>query len=230
LVVAALALTLVAYGLVAYFVMPTWWKYYARRHPALDATPGITVTSDDHPGDPINIALVGTQDELRTSMSAAKWIVADPLGLKSDMKIAAATVLEHPYAAAPVSDLFLWGRREDIAFEQPFGNDPRRRHHVRFWKSRQLDEQGRPLWVGSISFDRRVGLSHTTGQVTHHISGDVDAERDRLFDELKKSGGIVNMQIVEGFHKVLSGRNGGGDAWHTDGRLLIGWLRSNLRS
>ena len=106
------------------------------------------------------------------------------------------------------------------------GDDPRQRHHVRFWKSAKLDDQGRPLWAGSVTYDKRVGLSYTTGQVTHHIGSDVDAERDRLFAELKKTGDLADVQIIDGFHKVLSGKNGGGDPWHTDGRLFVGTIKS----
>jgi hypothetical protein len=157
-------------------------------------------------------------------MQAAGWFLADPLGLRSDLEIAADTILKRPYDEAPVSDLFLFGRKEDLAFEQPLGNDPRQRHHVRFWMSPRLDGRGVPLWVGSVTYDRRVGLSHTTGQITHHISGDVDAERDRLFDELRKTGNLAVFQIVDHFHTVKSGRNGGGDEWQTDGRLFVGTI------
>ncbi len=157
-------------------------------------------------------------------MKAAGWFPADPLGLRSDLKIAADTVLERPYADAPVSNLFLWGRKEDLAFEQPVGDDPRQRHHVRYWKSAKVDDQGRPLWAGSVTYDKRVGLSYTTGQVTHHIGADVDVERDRLFGELQKTGDLADVQIIDDFHEVKSGKNGGGDAWHTDGRLFVGTI------
>jgi hypothetical protein len=155
-------------------------------------------------------------------MKAASWYSVDPLGLRSDLKIAADTVLERPYKQAPVSNLYLFGRKEDLAFEQPVGNDPRQRHHVRFWKSDKLDDLGRPLWAGAVTFDRSVGLSHTTGQITHHIDGDVDAERNRLFDELRATQSLAEFQVKEDFHPIRTGKNGGGDAWFTDGRLFIG--------
>src|SRR5205085_1874209 len=102
------------------------------------------------------------------------------LSLKSCLEIAEATVLKRPYEDAPVSNLFLWGRKEDLAFEQPVGDNPRERHHVRFWSAEKKDENGRPAWFGSVTFDKSVGISHTTGQVTHHIAEDLDDERDRL--------------------------------------------------
>ena len=219
-----IAAIIAAYLMIAYVIAPLGWVGYEHRHPAIDETPGISMTADDHPGDPMNVALIGSEAELKNAMLAAGWFVADSLGLKSDLKIAADTVLGRPDEKAPVSNLFLWGRKEDLAFEQPVGDDPRQRHHVRFWKSSKLDDKLRPAWMGSATYDKRVGLSHTTGQITHHIAADVDVERDHLFESLKKTGNLTDMQIIDKFHKVCEGRNGGGDPWHTDGRLFTGTI------
>jgi hypothetical protein len=216
------AVLAVLYVAVAYLLLPALWRLYAHRHPALEDLPGITHTANGIPGDPINVALVGTKDELLRIMHAAKWYRADPLGLRSDLKIAEATVLKRPYDDAPVSSLYLWGRKEDLAFEQPVGDDPRQRHHVRFWKADKVDADDRPLWAGSAVFDRRVGLSKTTGQITHVTAADVDAERDYLFQCLEKTGELAERYTVDNFHKVREGKNGGGDPWHTDGNLYVG--------
>src|SRR6185295_8432205 len=122
------------------------------------------------PGDPLNVGLVATEKQFKTIMIAAKWYPADPLTLHSCLEIAEASVLKRPYDEAPVSSLYLWHRKEDLAFEQPVGKDPRQRHHVRFWKSDKVDDDGRPLWIGAAIYDQRVGFSHTTGQVTHHTA------------------------------------------------------------
>lgn len=219
-----LILVVIAYASIAYLMAPYMWLRYERHHPALSATPDITVTADKHPGDPINVALVGSEDDLKQLLASAEWKVSDPLGLRSDLRIAADTVIQRPYETAPVSNLFLYGRKEDIAFEKPVGNSPSKRHHVRFWKSQQNDDQGRPLWAGAVTYDRSVGLSHTTGQITHHIDGDVDAERDRFMEEMNRTGRLVSIQVEPNFHKTRSGTNGGGDRWTTDGKLLVGTM------
>ena len=46
--------------------------------------------------------------------------------------------------------------------------------HVRFWQVLDKGTDGRPVWLGSVTFDRGVSLSHDTGQVTHHIAPDID--------------------------------------------------------
>jgi hypothetical protein len=212
------------YLAVAYGLVPFLWSLYDHRHPAIAASPTLTVTSDGHPGDPINLALIGNEADLKHAMKVAGWFEADPLSIKDDLKIAEGTILKRPYATAPVSNLFLYGRKEDLAFEQPVGNDPRKRHHVRFWKSEQLDANGLPAWMGSGTFDERVGLSYTTGQITHHVDEDIDRERDHIIDTLQASGGLVDQTPIENFQPKREGRNGGGDRWVTDGRLMSGTL------
>ncbi len=213
---------LVTWAAVAYIIMPTVWQRYVRRHPSLDDVPGITETGSGIPGDPINVALIGTKADLVSIMLAAKWYPADALTLKSSLEIAVDAVFKRPDADAPVSNLYLFGRKEDLAFEQAVGDNPRHRHHVRFWKTEKTDPDGRPIWVGSAVYDRRVGVSRTTGQITHVTSADVDAERDFLFQCLEQTGDLSETYAVDDFHKVRSGKNGGGDPWTTDGRLFVG--------
>ncbi|MBL8799647.1 MAG: LssY C-terminal domain-containing protein [Planctomycetia bacterium] len=218
------AMGIFGWAVASYLLVPELWKEYGRKHPSLEDIPGITYTASGIPGDPINVSLIGTQAELIKAMLAAQWYPADPLSLKSCLEIAEATVFKRPYDAAPVSSLYLLGRKEDLAFEQPVGNDPRRRHHVRFWKTEKVDDDGRPIWVGSAVFDEHVGLSKTTGQITHVTAADVDAERDYLFQCLEKAGALTDRYVEEGFHKVREGKNGGGDPWRTDGNLWVGVL------
>jgi hypothetical protein len=214
--------SLAFYFVLAYIFMPLDWKSYISRHPTLDDVPGITLTASGIPGDPLNVALVGTAEEVMRLMLAAHWHPADPLTWRSCMAIAVDTVLGRTYDDAPVSNLYLWGRKEDFAFEQPVGDNPRKRHHVRFWRSDKPAPDGRSVWVGAATYDDCVGFSHTTGQITHHIAADVDAERDHLFRTLEATNDLSEIYMVDGFHKVREGRNGGGDRWYTDGRLEVG--------
>jgi hypothetical protein len=93
-------------------------------------------------------------------------------------------------------------------------------------RSKQLDDQGRPLWIGAATLDTKVGFSHTTGEITHHIGPDVDAERDKIIADLQKAGAITSTDWIDGFQSHLEGKNGGGDRYQTDGCLEIGVLRN----
>jgi hypothetical protein len=191
-------------------------------HPALANAPRVTMTSRGHAGDPVNVAFIGTEQELHHAMAVARWYAADAITLRTSMRIAADVVLEKPYDHAPVSDLFLWGRRQDVAFEQPVGDSPKQRHHVRFWRSEEVDANGEPLWLGAATFDERVEISREAGGVTHKISADIDRERNKLLLDTRGSGVLDGHYWVDRFHHHRQGRNGGGDPYFTDGRLAVG--------
>lgn len=213
---------ILAYLLVAYVILPLVWRRDTHRHPDLSGGPRVTHTPNGIPGDPVNLALVGSETDVIRAMTAGKWSPADPITFRSSVRISVDSVFRRPDPDAPVSVLELFGRKQDLAFEQPVGDSPRQRHHVRFWHWDQLHE-GREVWFGSVTFDERVGLSHTTGQVTHHIGPDLDAERDRLMAGLQQAGVTQKVYWVDGFQQ-LQGKNGGGDPWHTDGRLGVALL------
>ncbi|MEO7106218.1 MAG: LssY C-terminal domain-containing protein [Rhodoferax sp.] len=220
LIVLAVLGILVVYLASAYEVAPTAWRLVERRHPALDAAGNRAFTSSGIPGDPLNVSFVGSEEQLLTLMRVAQWFPADPVTLRSSMKITVDSVFHKPYDDAPVSDLFVYGHKQDLAFEQAANGDPSKRHHVRFWRSDQLDALDRPLWVGAATYDNRVGFSHTTGQITHHIAAEVDAERDKLLADLQRQDTVL-IRWIDGFHQILEGKNGGGDRFVTDGRMAV---------
>jgi hypothetical protein len=129
-----------------------------------------------------------------------------------------------------VSPLFYQGRREDLAFEKEVGSSANRRHHVRFWKTLDSGSEGRPVWLGSVTFDRGSGVSRYTGQVTHHIAPDLDAERDSLVDDLTGAGMVTTLYQVSGTGPTLSGRNGEGDPYFTDGEIKTAMLVAGGRT
>ena len=209
------------YILAAYLVVPALWTRY-EREPGLASRPMLTRTAEGIPGDPLNVGLIGSRAELVRAMHAAGWFAADPVTLRTSLEIAGSVLLDRPYRAAPVSPLFYDGRREDLAFEKPAGDSADRRHHVRFWEVLARGAAGRPVWLGAASFDRGVGLSHTTGQVTHHIAPDLDQERDLLISDLSAARRLLQAYRIAGSRPTLNGRNGGGDAYFTDGLIEVG--------
>jgi hypothetical protein len=133
-------------------------------------------------------------------------------------------LLDRPYRDAPVSPLYYDNKREDLAFEKPAGRSADRRHHVRFWKVLDHGEEGRAVWLGAVTFDRGVGLSHDDARITHHIAPDIDAERDLLTDDLKAAKVLTTIYEITGIGSTLDGRNGEGDPYYTDGEIKISVL------
>jgi LssY C-terminus len=105
-----------AWLLLAYLILPALWRHY-EHHPALENAPKTTRTSQDIPGDPLNVGLIGTERELIQAILGSGWDVADPVTLRSSIRIAGSVLRDRPYVDAPVSSLFVFGRKQDLAFE-----------------------------------------------------------------------------------------------------------------
>lgn len=222
-VLKALAALTAVWLLAAYVILPALWRHY-EHHPALENAPKTTLTAQGIPGDALNVGLIGSEKELVLALLGAGWEPADPVTFSTSLRIARSVLLGRPYPEAPVSNLFLFGRKQDLAFEKPVGTSARRRHHVRFWRAPEYGRGETPLWIGAVTFDRSVGFSHRTGQITHHIGPDIDAERDALTSALRAAGWLVELFQVTGVGATLVGRNGGGDLYFTDGELTVGVL------
>jgi hypothetical protein len=218
-----LAVVLLAYLALAYILVPRLWIHH-EHEAGLASLPMVTRTSDDIPADPLNVGLVGSGDDVVRAMNAAGWFPADAVTLRSSIEIVGSVVLDRPYRNAPVSPLFYLGKKEQYAFEKPAGHSADRRNHVRFWKALEKGDDGRPVWLGSATFDRGVGLSHDTGQVTHHIAANIDAERDLLMTDLREARVVSNFFQISGIGPTLFGRNGGGDPYYTDGEIHVAVL------
>jgi hypothetical protein len=211
------------YFLLAYVVLPALWKHH-EHEPGLASLPMVTRTGTGIPGDPLNVGLVGSRDDILRAMDAASWFPADPITLRTSLEIVGSVVLDRPYHAAPVSALYYQGKKEQLAFEKPDGRSADRRHHVRLWQVLDKGTTGRPVWLGAATFDRGVGLSHYTGQVTHHIGPDIDSERDLLMRDLGEAGMVETLFQISGIGPTLFGRNGGGDRYYTNGEIDIASL------
>jgi hypothetical protein len=216
----------VVYLMLAYVVLPALWSHH-EHEPGLASLPMVTRTGTGIPGDALNVGLVGSEEDVLRAMHAAGWFPADPVTLRTSIEIVGSVVLDRPYHDAPVSPLYYDGKKEQLAFEKPDGRSADRRHHVRFWLVLQKGTNGRPVWLGAVTFDRGVGLSRYTGQVTHHIGPDIDAERDMLMQDLREAGMVDALFQISGIGPTLFGRNGGGDPYYTDGEIDVASLVVN---
>jgi hypothetical protein len=55
----------------AYVIVPRLWARHFRRHPFFVQTARLTEMGDGHPGDPINIGLVGSEEDVLRAMAKA---------------------------------------------------------------------------------------------------------------------------------------------------------------
>ena len=206
------------YGAAAYIILPRvvrmCLKILQRKR-----VPRYTITGDGLPGDPVNLVLIGTSQQLHAAFATAGWSVADRLGISSSWHMVRAFVFNSPYPTAPFSTLYLFGRGQDIGFQKAIDDSPRKRHHIRFWaldialaeatwgtakfwlNTDRPPDNASVLWIGAGTKDTGFSLTQLTFQITHATDSDTNAERDYIIAELTKNRviGDVN-QFKAGQH------------------------------
>jgi len=231
----------VTYGIAAYVILPRAIRMGLKILQS-KRVPSYTITGDGLPGDPVNIALVGTLQQLRAAFATLGWSEADRLGLASSWGMMRAFVLNAPYSSAPFSTLYLFGRGQDIGFQKAIDNSPRKRHHVRFWSLSQTRAQAtwgtadfwlnveRPpdsesvLWIGAGTKDTGLSLTRLSFQVTHATDSDTNEERDYIIGELRKSRSIGAVKIYQAGENLPTERV---NHYITDGEIALAILMTN---
>jgi hypothetical protein len=209
--------------MLAYLVLPRLHRILTAIY-VPDYFIGRARTSDGLLGDPINLAALGSEAQLHDAMVRAGWTRADVLSFRSGWRIVTSTLLKRSYDEAPVSPLLLFGRQQDYAYQQEVQGNPSKRHHVRFWRCPDdwmLPGGIRTDWLAAGTFDRAVGFSLFTLQITHKIDANTDVERDHIVKTLEAAGEDISVHVVKDFSAGYHSRNGGGDTIETDGDLPI---------
>ncbi|QIG94245.1 LssY C-terminal domain-containing protein [Bradyrhizobium sp. 6(2017)] len=233
----------IAYGFGAYIVLPRVIRLGLRilQHKRV---PSYTITGDGLPGDPVNVALVGTLQQLRSAFAISGWSEADRLGLASSWGMIRAFVLNRPYPTAPFSTLYLFGRGQDIGFQKAIDDSPRKRHHIRFWalspsraqatwgdagfwqNTDRPPDNERVLWVGAGTRDTGLSFTRLSFQITHATDSDTNAERDHIIAELTKNRTIEAVEIFQSGQNLLTEHV---NHYVPDGEIALANLVSDAR-
>ena len=216
-------LLIVFWVLLTYLLLPRLHRILTRMY-----VPGYFIgrarTSDGLLGDPVNLALLGQEAQVHAAMTRAGWTRADDLSMRSGMRILTSTLIRRSYHEAPVSPLNLFDRQQDFAYQQEVAGSPSKRHHVRFWRCPEgwmLPGGYAVDWLAAGTYDKSVGLSLFTLQVTHKIEENTDIERDYIVQTVSAATPEVEVEVIENFSTGYHSRNGGGDLIITDGNLPI---------
>ena len=184
----------------------------------LTEAPQRVASKDGKPGDPLNLVLVaGSIDEIRQAFKEAGWSEAEKKNSTSIWQTVRAVAGDQGYGAAPVSQLYLYGRSEDLAFEKML-NTFAKRHHIRWWRSPATTAPGREIWVGAATHD--IGMDIRPGVISHAIDPDLDDERTKVGADLVATGRVSATQLVTRPDPLSEGKTATGGSWKTDGQLL----------
>ena len=230
------------WALAAYVLVPGLIRLIRILNPP-DHVPLYCVTPDGFASDPVNVGIIATRWQLITAMEAAGWHVADPHTPRYLVRHILTIVFGWSYPNAPVSSLYLFGRKQDIAFEIPLKNGNGSRHHVRFWATTY--ENKRPLsvrsihwhhrnehvrsdnllWVGAASLDVGLAFIRHNMQITHMIHPDTNQERQLVIDNLRAKKLTSRTEMVQLSHPYRLINRAIRGYFHSDGRMAIISLR-----
>jgi len=176
------------------------------------------------PADPLNVVIVGNRDSVFPTLARRGWHVTQTLSVSSLWRTVRSALLGGRYRYAPVSPLYLFGRRQDMALQKG-RSDVNQRNHMRLWLA-PVTFEGQPVWLGQISRDIGVRLTRRT-ITTHKIDPAVDETRWYLLQDLFFSDGLSRFGFVGGVGPSRPDQartNYTGDPYVTDGRRAIFWL------
>lgn len=227
---------LMVYIFTAYVLLPISLrlKFFLTRHKRI---PRYTSSSEGFPTDPVNLVFSGTLKDIKQAFAAAGWQIATPLSFASSVKMIRTFILNEPYPTAPFSNLYLFGRKQDIGFQKAVGQSPRKRHHIRLWalndtyaanlqdgtlwnKNVTPNIKTATVWVAAATKDTGLGLTAKTLQVSHAVDKDTNAERDYIAEKLSQTGRIKKISIVEAHAQLpITGRHI--NKFVTDNRIKV---------
>ncbi len=174
-----------------------------------------------NPGDMVNYALIGTEDQVTKAFAAAGWVQVDKTTEDAVVHGLISTLSHAAYTEMPMSTLYLFGRSQDLSYARA---DPLAvaaiRHHLRVWKTAKT-VGGEPLWVGSATHDNGFEKDQRNGGVTHHIDANVDQERDFLEQSFSGAGVIAGAAYVEPANPLTTAKTATGGTFESDGRIVV---------
>ena len=174
-------------------------------------------------GDPLNLVFIGDVEDLIAALVGSGWDVTERMSSGSTWRTVKSFFLGKRYRNSPVSSLYVFGRRQDAAFQKA-RQTIHERNHLRVWLT-PLRFEGKRVWIGQISRDIGVKFTLRTGfLVTHVIDPDVDNDRWYLIQDLADAQALTKLGHVRGVGEAPPDApryNLGGDPYFTDGLRAV---------
>ena len=202
---------------------PQRWEFNSPETSSLDAQvlslPERTSTLKGDMADVVNLAFIGSQDQLTGAFRAAGWLSSDAPSTRNGAHMFGALLLSHSYPHGPMSEQLVDGHASDFGWQKGL-NCVIRRDHLRVW-SDPLTWQGRDVWLGASTRDVGVRFSLWNKELTHRVEPDIDVERERIVRDLGLAGCIESVHVAPRPGMPAHLANATGDHLHTDGGIAI---------
>ena len=174
-------------------------------------------------GDPLNFVIVGESADVLNSLSRSGWSFTHRIDFRTIRREVGAAIAGTSYPVAPVSSLYVFDRKQDVALQRA-RRSISQRNHMRLWQAPFRFEE-RPVWVGQVSRDIGVKVTPKSPTLTTHIiDPQVDATREYLLHSLIAQGFVERFGFVKGSASGTPAApryNLTGDPYHSDGMRLV---------
>lgn len=202
---------------------PQRWEFNSPETSSLDeqvlSIPERTSTLKGDIADVVNLAFIGSQDQLTSAFRAAGWLSSDAPSTRNGAHMFGALLLSHSYPHGPMSEQLLDGHTSDFGWQKGL-NCVIRRDHLRVW-SDPLTWHGRDVWLGASTRDVAVRLSLWNKALTHRVESDIDVERERVVRDLGLAGCVESVHVAPRPAMPAHLANATGDRLRTDGGVAI---------
>jgi hypothetical protein len=190
----------------------------------IEAQPAFVTNKDgSKTGDPLNLVIIGAEEAVWPAFLRMGWDPTAALTAGSAVKTGVFGIFGGAWRHAPVSDLYVYGRPQDIALQKVRSNI-HYRNHLRLWKA-PVTYRGLPVAIGQISRD--IGTRITTKSptlTTHRIDPDVDETRASLLQDFLWGQSLAVFGWAGGVGEIPIDEPRGnltGDPFFTDGRRAV---------
>lgn len=171
------------------------------------------------PADLVNIAFIGSREQLQSAFYHAGWQTADPINRHSISKNFYAFLKNSSYSQAPMRPFYLDGQVPDMNWEKSL-NTYAQRDHMRVWEWPGTEVTG-PIYLGTATHDKSAGISFKRHQFVHHIDSNIDEERSKIIRDLRAAGCVRAVYLVPRGDVAPSGVNSIGDPITTDSAIAV---------
>ncbi len=182
-----------------------------------------------NPGDNTNFLIIGDEKDVIATFMAAGWVKVDRAKADAVVHGLLSVLTKQAYVELPMSELTLFGRVQDygLAHAEPIAVVAQR-HHLRLWKA-PFEAQGREVWVGAATHDTGFDRDQRNGNLTHKIDPEIDTEREYVAHSLDDTGLVAKLGYMVPREAIKEARTAHGEAYRSDGRILVVILASAAR-
>jgi hypothetical protein len=178
-----------------------------------------TSTPQGHDADVVNLAFIGSREQIEGAFEAAGWKSSDAMSTRTAFREIGAFLLLRNYPRGPMSKQLLGGHTSDFRWQKGFDSIARR-DHLRIWSEPEI-WQGQPVWFSAATREIGASLSLRRRKFIHHVDPAIDVEREKVVRDLTLAGCVEAVHNAPRPVMPRSLENATGGELRTDGAVAV---------